>query len=47
MKLKPRPLNKKNGLFWSNPYEIEIMMPSLIEVLELKIWSHENFDNIF
>ena len=39
----------KKLFFWSNPYKIEIMITSLIEMLEsrvTKLWSHDHICNI-
>ena len=33
-------LLSKNGFFWSDPYEIEVMITSLIEMLELPNFGH-------
>ena len=44
----PRSLNlnqdhpSKNGVFWSNPYIIEVVITALIEMLELQNFSHMN-----
>ena len=33
--------------FWSNPYKTELVITSLIEMLELtKLWSHDHIYNI-
>ena len=31
---------QKNWFFWSNPYKIEVMITSLIEMLELPNFGH-------
>ena len=48
IEFEPRPLLKKNQFFWSNPYKIEIMITSLIEMLPrvTKLWSHDHIYNI-
>ena len=40
MNLEPRPTLKKMGFFWSNPYKIEGVITSLIEMLELPNFGH-------
>ena len=41
-------LPSQNLFFWSNPYKTEVMITSLIELLELtKLWSHDHINNIF
>ena len=35
------------GFFWSNPYQTELVITSLIEMLELtKLWSHDHIYNM-
>ena len=37
----------KMGFFWSNPYQTELVITSLIEMLELtKLWSHDHIYNM-
>ena len=38
--LEPRPPLKKMWFFWSNPYEIECVITSVIEMLELPNFGH-------
>ena len=40
IELKPRPPLKKKWFLWLNPYKIEVMVTSLIEMLELKYFGH-------
>ena len=37
---------QKSFLFWSNPYKIEIIMTSVIEMLELPNFGHINTSTI-
>ena len=46
IELEPRPPLKKNGFFWSNPYKIEVMITSLIEMLELPNLGHMTIPKI-
>ena len=38
--------SKKKQFFWSNPYKIEVVITSFIEMLVTKLWSHEQIYNI-
>ena len=38
--LEPTLPLKKNSLFWSNPYKIEVMITSLMEILKLSNFGH-------
>ena len=38
--------HKKKQFFWSNPYIIEVVITSLIEMLELPIFGHMNTSTI-
>ena len=40
MKLEPRPPLKKMWFFWSNSYKTEVVITSLIEMLELPNFGH-------
>ena len=40
IELEPRPLRKKSVFSGKNPYKIEVMITSLIEVLELPNFGH-------
>ena len=40
IELEPRPPPQKKCSFWSNPYKIEVMITSPIEVQQLQIFVH-------
>ena len=46
IELEPRPPLKKKRFFWSNPYKIEVVITSLIEMLQLPNFGHMNTSTI-
>ena len=46
VELEPKPPLKKKWFFWSNPYKIEVVITSLIEMLQLPNFGHMNTSTI-